>query len=199
MIVDALIEGNLDEAVAARLIDHCQHQFGTAYGKRGWTYLREKVTGFNVRAQYGNPILVLVDFMDTGLQCPPEVPAVWLPTRTPKLLLRAVVREIESWLLADRQGIAHFLGIAESSIPRSPENLDNPKQELINLARRSPRRALRHALLPQPDVSATVGPGYSAALEEFVAQCWNIDAAAQRALSLSHCVTRLRELHKKPW
>ena len=41
MIVDALVEGLLDEAVAIRLIAYCQHQFGTAYGKRA-TMLKVK-------------------------------------------------------------------------------------------------------------------------------------------------------------
>lgn len=194
MIVDALVEGTLGEAVAARLINYCRHQFGVAYGKRGWQYLRDKVAGFNVRARYGNPILMLVDFMDTGLNCPPEVPAIWLPKRCNKMLLRTVVREIESWLLADGEGMARFLGISAALIPRNPENLDDPKQTLVNLARRSRKRALRDAILPQPNVSSVVGPGYNAALEEFVAQYWNVEAALQRAPSLTRCVTRLGEL-----
>jgi len=197
MIVDALIEGTLDEAVAARLIDYCRHQFGAAYGKKGWRYLRDKAAGFNVRARYGNPILMLVDFMDTGLNCPPEVPAAWLPDRCNKMLLRTVVREIESWFLADREGMARFLGVSAALIPRNPENLDDPKQTLVNLARRSRKRELRDAMLPQPNVSSAVGPGYNVVLEKFVAQYWNIDVALQRAHSLQRCVIRLGELHDR--
>jgi hypothetical protein len=196
MIVDALIEGTLDEAVAARLIAHCRHQFGVAFGKQGWAYLRAKAAGFNVRAQYGNPILMLVDFMDIGLSCPPEVPVTWLPQRCPKLLLRVVVQEIESWLLADAEGIAHFLRISVALIPRDPENLDDPKQTLVNLARRSRKKALRAALLPPPNTAAVIGPDYNATLEEFVARHWNVEAALHRAPSLAHCVTRLGELHE---
>lgn len=195
MIVDALVEGQLDEAVAARLIRHTRHEFGVAYGKRGWQYLRHKAFGFNVRARYGNPILMLVDFMDTGLSCPPEVPAIWLPDRCNKMLLRTAVREIESWLLADGDGMARFLGIPAIRIPQHPEDLDDPKQTLVNLARRSRKRALREAIVPPPSVSSAVGPGYTAALEEFVARHWDIEAALPRALSLRRCAIRLGELH----
>jgi hypothetical protein len=81
-------------------------------------------------------MLMLVDFMDTGLECPPEVPVAWLPDRCSKMLLRAVVREIESWLLADASGISRFLGVSVSLVPRDPESLKDPKQSLVNLARR---------------------------------------------------------------
>jgi hypothetical protein len=195
MILDALVEGTLDEAVAVRLIDYCGHKFGAAYGKKGWRYLRENAGGFNIHARYGNPILMLVDFMDTKLNCPPEVPAIWLPNRCNKMLLRTVVREIESWLLADSQGMARFLGISATLISLSPESLYDPKQTLVNLARRSRKKAPREWIVPQPHVSSVVGPGYNTALEEFVSKYWNIDAALQRAPSLQRCVTRLGELH----
>jgi len=194
MIVDMLVEGLLDEEVAARLIAHCGHRPGAAYGKRGWVYPRDNAAGFNVRAKYGDPILMLVDFMDTRLGCPPELPATWLPGRSHKMLLRAVVREIESWLLADGAGIARFLGISTALIPRAPEDLNDPKQTLVNLARRSRRAAVRDAIVPQPGLSATVGPGYTGALMGFVAEHWNIESALPRSASLGRCVLRLREL-----
>ena len=78
MIVDALVEGPTDEAVARKIIAHCQHTFGVSYGKQGQSYIREKARGFDVLAQHGNPILVLVDFMDTGCDCPAAVPEEWL-------------------------------------------------------------------------------------------------------------------------
>jgi len=194
MIVDTLVEGPTDEAVARKLILTCGHKFGTAYGKRGIAYMRQKAAGFNVRAKYGNPILMLVDFVDTGFECPPEVPFGWLPDRTDKMLLRVVVRELESWLLADAKGLARFLGISDAVIPKNPEALHDPKQMLVNLARRSQRRALRDAIVPPSHVSSVVGPGYIASIEEFVARYWNVETAIERAPSLDRCITRLGEL-----
>lgn len=194
MIIDILVEGPTDEAAAKKIIAACNHEFGTAYGKKGQAYLRLKAAGFNVRAKYGNPILTLVDFMDTGLDCPPEVPPNWLPERSEKMLVRVVVHELESWLLADAVGIARFLGISQTVIPRNPEVLTDPKQAFVNFARRSRRRKLRDAIVPPPNVSSVVGPGYVASIEEFVAHYWNVDAALERSTSLQRCVTRLKEL-----
>lgn len=195
MIVDALIDGPSDEAVARRLIGYCGLEFGTAYGKRGCGYLRAKAGAFNKRATYADPILMLVDFMDTGLRCPPEVPRCWVPNRCGRMLVRVAVREVESWLLADGQGVARYLRISEALIPRAPEQLPDPKQALVNLARRSHRKGLRDAMVPPPKLSSLVGPGYTWAIDEFVTGHWNIEAAIKRSPSLMRCVTRLGELH----
>lgn len=193
MVIDILVEGPLDEAVAQRLILHAGHKAGTTFGKHGISTLRQKASGFNIRARYGNPILVLVDFVDTGLDCPPAVPTIWLPDRASGLLLRVVVNEIESWLLADHQGIAEFLGLPSAMVPTDPEHIADPKQTLVNLARRSRRKAAQ-ALVPKPGISASVGPGYVGEMQAFVLQHWNIDVARQRASSLDHCILRLAEL-----
>jgi hypothetical protein len=194
MIVDALVEGPPDAAVARQLIRHCGHEFGVAFGKQGLGFIRAKIAGFNVRARYGNPILALVDAMDTGARCPPEILAAWLPERSPKLLLRAVVPELESWLIADRAGLAAWLGIAVATIPPEPERLSDPKQALVNLARRSRHARLREALAPPQGSSHSVGPGYASLIEEFVLRRWNITGATERADSLRRCIQRLREL-----
>jgi len=194
MIIDTVTEGLTDEVVARRLISYCGHQPGTGYGKRGHAYIRAQAPGFNVHAIHGNPILTLVDFMDTGLACPPEVPATFVPNRSPKMVMRAVVRELESWLLADRRGVVRSLGIAESLISRSPETLHDPKQALVNLARRSRSRRRREAIVPAEGMSASVGPGYVSFVEEFLVSVWDIDAARLVAPSLDRCILRLERL-----
>lgn len=194
MVVDALVEGLLDEAVAQRLIRYSGHRVGTTYGKQGAAYLHQKAAGFNVRTRYGNPILLLVDFADTKLSCPPEVSKSWLSDQSPRLLLRVVVREIESWLLADQDGIASLLGISVRHLPADPETLADPKQTLVNLARRSRRSMIRRSLVPQPGISAVVGPGYTGVMSSFVSKQWNIEKARQRATSLDRCLNRLSNI-----
>ena len=191
MIVDALVEGLLDETVARTLIRHCGHRDGTVYGKQGISYIQSKLSGFNVQAKFGNPLLVLIDFVDTKLECPPTVVNQWLHNRAPALLLRVVVGEIESWLLADQQGIADFLGISVALVPSALEAVVDPKQTLVNLARRSRRKQRREAIIPRQGLTATVGPGYVSKLAEFVQQGWDITNAQQHAPSLAKCVKRL--------
>ena len=194
MIVDTLVEGLLDEAVARRLLRHCGHTPGDSFGRAGWSFLRTKVTGFNVRAAYGNPILMLVDFMDTRLPCPSAVIAEWIPERSPRLLLRVVVNEVESWLLADGESLAQWLGISAALLPAAPENLPDPKQALVNLARRSRRRAILSSLVPTPGISTVVGPDYVGKMQEFIDNHWNPDRARLVAPSLDRCLNRLTDL-----
>ncbi len=194
LVVDTLVEGLLDESVARKIIVHCGHVPGNGYGKNGIQYLRAKAPGFNVKATFGNPILMLVDFMDTGFDCPPRVAATWLPARSERLLLRVVVPEIESWLLADRDGMAAFLGVSPALIPAMPETLTNPKQTLVNLARRSRRRAVKAAMVPAEGFSALVGPEYVAVLQEFVGNAWDVGQARMNTPSLHRALLRLDAL-----
>ncbi|MCL6614398.1 MAG: DUF4276 family protein [Firmicutes bacterium] len=192
--VDILVEGWLDEMVARKAISFAGHQPGTVFGKHGLGYLKNKLSGFNELAAHSNPILALVDFMDTGLECPPQLVESWLPQCSPRFLLRVVVREIESWLLADREGISGFLKIPLRLVPEQPEKLPDPKQTLLQLARRSPSRRLREAMLPGEGFSSSVGPGYTDVMNEFVFTRWNIDEARQCSPSLARCLRRLMEL-----
>ena len=133
MHVNALVEGAADEIVARRLVKHCNHEFGVCYGKRGVGYILERLGGFAAAATYGPPLLVMVDLMDSGVACARDLGPTLLPQRPALCLLRGVVRELESWLLADREGIATFLGLSVTRIPSDPELLENPKQSFATL------------------------------------------------------------------
>ncbi|MBL8187861.1 MAG: DUF4276 family protein [Acidobacteria bacterium] len=192
-VIHMIVEGVLDEAVANRIIVETDHTPGPCYPKKGFTYIKDKIKDFNKSAVSIN-YLALVDFMDTGLPCPGAVIATWLPNRQPRMLLRVVVREIESWLLADRENIANFLQIALSKIPDRPEELEDPKQALINLARTSKSKRIRTALVPEEGSTASEGRLYTSELSQFVNKQWNPANARQNAPSLERCCRRLQTL-----
>ena len=68
-IVHLLVEGEIDEAVARRVVSEAGHTVGVCYGKQGIGYIRSKIGGFNSSA-VAMPYLALVDFADTGCPCP---------------------------------------------------------------------------------------------------------------------------------
>lgn len=142
-----LVEGLLDEVVGRRILEHLGGQVSVVYGKRGIGYIQRKITGFNDAAT-GFPILTLADLMDTGLSCAAAVVKTWLPHRNESMFFRLAVREIESWLLADRANLAAFLKVPRSKIPQHPEQIEDPKRTLINLARRSRSATIRRNLVP---------------------------------------------------
>ncbi len=192
-VIHMIVEGVLDEAVANRIIVETDHTPGPCYPKKGFTYIKDKIKAFNKSAVSIN-YLALVDFMDTGLPCPGAVITTWLPHRQPRMLLRVVVKEIESWLLADRENIANFLQIALSKIPDRPEGLEDPKQALINLARTSKSKRIRAALVPEEGSTASEGRLYTSELSQFVNQQWDPANARRNAPSLERCCLRLQAL-----
>jgi hypothetical protein len=118
----------------------------------------------------------------------------WLPNRQTTMLLRVVVRELESWLLADHENMATFLSVSKELVPGNSEQLPDPKEEVVRLARRSRSKAIRESLVPRAGSTARVGPLYEAEMIRFIRNHWDISHAASYAPSLARCVQRLREL-----
>ena len=67
--ISAAVEGDVDEAVARRLIVGAGAQPGSIYGKHGKAALRTRIDGYNRAAQHA-PWLVLVD-LDSDAACAP--------------------------------------------------------------------------------------------------------------------------------
>jgi len=179
--------------MAHRLAKATGHEIAACYGKRGMGYIQKRIAGFNGLART-MPVLALVDFMDTRIDCPPDMVHAWLPHREQGMLLRAVVRELESWLLADRNGIAEYLKIPIVRVPENPESLNDPKATLIHLARGSRSSRIRVGLVPSQGSSATVGREYASRMIHFIRRSWDINRARMNAPSLDHCIRRLERL-----
>lgn len=188
--VRAAVEGNLDEAVAYRLITECGGQLGEVFGKQGRPYLRKHVRGYNTGARYGGLWFVLVD-LDRD-SCAPALVAETLPDPAGGMCFRVAVREVEAWLLADRMGFARWAGIRASLIPVDVEAIARPKERLVAIVRESRWRERREAIVPHPDSGRSAGPAYTSVLTDFVATDWDVEAAARVAPSLARAIRCLR-------
>ncbi len=132
-------------------------------------------------------------------ECAPTLIRKWFaappnqPIELPRqLCFRVAVREVEAWLLADRDAIARFLDISVTNFPRTPEDLDDPKQELLNIIRRKGHRRLRQDVLPSG--TAHVGPLYNQRLCKFVVDRWKPERAALNSPSLQRASEALSRL-----
>lgn len=200
MLVSGAVEGTLDEAVVRRLAADLGIRLGAVFGRSGKAHLKARIDGYNRAARF-SPWVVLVD-LDNDFECAPSLCAEWLPGPAEHMYLRVAVREIESWLLADRSGIASFLGVPKSRVPRTVDDLDDPKQTLINLARSSRRRGIREDMIPRPGSGASEGPAYTSRMSEFVAKGgrgqWQPSTAAEASPSLARCLRALANLRDAP-
>jgi len=198
MILDLLLEGFLEESVAIRIFKHCGHSVGNVYGKKGCDYLHKKLVSFYHVALKGYPIFVLTDLIDTGCPCPSEaiikITDGAIKVSSSFFTLRFAVYELESWILADRKGIAKYLGVPKSKIPSQPDLLINPKLQLVNIARKSKKKIIRDRLVPTVNHAGIVGQDYKACMEEFILKHWDIYSAAEESNSLARCLYKLSSL-----
>ncbi|WP_139225764.1 hypothetical protein [Paracidovorax konjaci] len=137
------------------------------------------------------PHVVLVDL--DQIACAPSLRRKWGVTALPEsMLFRVAVRESEAWVLADRAAFAAFAEIPINKISSVPESLPDPKQELVNLVRRSRNKRLASELVPVQGSSVSIGPLYNERLGQFVRDCWDVDAAMMNAPSLERTFSRLQ-------
>ena len=182
VVVSAATEGSVDEAVVRRMILEVGGQPGPVYGNNGKRHLRERITGYNNAARF-SPWIVLID-LDHDAECAPPLRSHWLRDPAPFMCLRVAVHQVEAWLLADRENIAKFLGVAASRVPRHVETLTNAKEAMVDLARRSRRRDIREDMVPRPGSGRSAGPAYASRLIEFAQGMWNPQEAARPSDSL---------------
>lgn len=189
----AAVEGDLDEAVARRLAREVNASLAAVYGKRGKAHLESRISGYNSAAQT-SPWLVLVDLDRPTVSCAPLLIARWLPRPANYMCLRVAVSSAESWLMGDHERFAAHLGISGSRLPDNPEAIDDPKQFVVNLARRSRKSRVREGVPPRDGSGRRVGPLYNVVMAEFVSDVWRPAAAANSADSLRRCLKRLTEV-----
>lgn len=195
LIIAAAVEGTVDEAVARKLILEAGGRPGPVYGKNGKPLLRRQIQGYNNAARH-LPWFVLVD-LDHDAECAPPFCEEWVPAPARHLCFRVAVREVEAWLMADADSLGAFLSVARSRIPADPEQIQDPKMGMVNLARLSRRRAVREDMVPRERSGRQVGPAYASRLMEYVEKRWRPNVAAQRAESLRRAIDCLRRLVKE--
>lgn len=185
-------EDQLSEAIALRLISEIPtpHRVTFKLGNRGNGYLRSKMRSWCQMAE--QQVMVVLTDLDRA-NCLVEFRNQWLDQAVPdNLLFRIAVREVESWVLADHVAMRELIG-AKGVLPVAPDELVNPKQALLGLAKTSPR-SVRNDLLKRIGGTSTQGLGYNARLTAWVNSEWNPQRAAERSPSLARARLRLNEV-----
>lgn len=190
-VVTAAVEGDIDEAAARRIAREQGIELSRVFGKAGKPMLVKRLHGYN-RAAAREPWWVLLD-LDQDAECAPPHLAELLPNPCRHMKLRIVVRAIEAWFLSDRAAFAKFFRVRLSLIPSAPEQLADPKQTVVDLARQSSSSRVRNSVVPRPGSGRKVGPGYAATMIEFAERHWDPSTAAASCNSLLRCRTRLPE------
>lgn len=141
------------------------------------------------------PVLIGVDLDGDG--CAPGLLASWAMSYSPdpRLLIRVAVREVESWVLADRKQIARLIRAQSDDITRDPDALDDPKLFFLTLARATPDMELKSDLVPRNfGIHPRIGPAYNPRMCKFVQEKWRPHVAERRSKSLARTLDAIRAL-----
>ena len=191
ILVHSATEDELSESVACKIIENYvpDATVGLKLRKGGSGYLKSSLHKFCQMAER-EAVLMLVD-LDRVTYAPSLIDN-WFGGKAmpPKLFFRVAVREIESWLLADRPGLANFFEISKASLPSRPDELLDPKQSLLHAARGAPRH-IRSELLRIKGTMSTQGLGYNRVLTYFVERGWDAERARLNSPSLDRSLRRL--------
>lgn len=184
-------EDALSEAIAKKILSLTRRPYIVCgcYVRNGFGFIRKNIRGYNNAAK-GIPYLVITD-LDRA-ECPIKIIQDWLPhPKHHNLLFRVAVREVESWILADRDSFAKFLGIQKILLTPDPDALANPKEHLIGAVRMSRNKKIRDAIVPRSGSTAIQGPDYNSALITYVLKYWDLDRACNNSPSLKRTVNVL--------
>jgi hypothetical protein len=190
--IQMAVEDFLSESVLRALLKQSGHGYriGTCYGHKGIGFLRKHISRYNKAARIV-PFLVLADL--DNVECAPLLVNDWLGIhKHNNLMLRVAVRQVESWILADRKAFGGFLSIPEVHITTAPDKLKDSKNTLIELARKSRRRDVREALVPKKGSTARIGPDYNGTLGQFVRERWSAERAMKYSESLKRAFEEIR-------
>jgi hypothetical protein len=186
-------EDVLSEAVGLKLIATFMPRFEVSLtlGKKGNGLLKTKIRSYYEIAKR-IPFLLITDL--DAATCAPALISSWLGNNAPpdNFLFRVAVREIEGWLLADHVSMKRLLG-NRVTVPRDPDNIRDPKECLLRLARGASREVKRD-LLAEPGAIASRGLGYNHRLCNYVNTSWNPTRAAERSDSLNRLIRSLEQL-----
>lgn len=202
----AFVEDEPSASVLKRLVEYRNRVSGACIQlhdgfptiRGGYGNIRKNTVTYAKMARNGLRVIVVVD-LDVE-DCPPTLIRKWFSMKAganillpDSLVFRVAVREIESWIMADRAGLAHFLKIPVGNFPSEPDTLRDPKRELLSIIRRKGRKSWHREMLPQGP-TASIGPAYNEKLCDFVTGFWSPEEASQRSPSLRKAMEALTEL-----
>jgi hypothetical protein len=190
------VEGVTDEPVASRVVERAGLTVDRTIVLDGHGNLDPRIPKW-CQPSNRRPMFVVRDLDPSfGNPCPPAL--VTQLTGPPPLSATTVVRiaerELEAWLLADKEGVARYFHLRSNAIPQAPDTEPNPRQTLVNLCRSSTSSAIRRGMVPDPRGGRSVGPEFTGLVIDFGSSSWSAERAEPVSPSLARALRALEVL-----
>lgn len=187
-----IVEGTTDEPVINALMraaGWADHEF-LVWSVNGKGAIDRDIERYWEAAR-GHAYVVFRDLDRDGGGCPVTLRAELVertPGESPNLLIRIVDQCIESWILADREGVAEFCGKSAAKVKLPPSH---HKPYLLSLM-----KDVKDAV-EKKGRELDFGPAYAVHLQRLMTHHWSIERAAAESDSLRRALERLTELHNR--
>ena len=194
VFAQVIVEGETDEPVINALMraagwNHDQFEVKRANGKG---VIDRDIKKYWEAARF-IPYVIFRDLDRDEGGCPVAVRSMLssrTPGESPDLLIRIVDQCIESWILADRQGVAEFCNRSAASVEPPPSH---HKLYLLRLMKDA---KLKDAV-EEKGRELDFGPAYAVRLQCLMTDHWSIERAVVESDSLRRALERLTELHDR--
>lgn len=189
-----IVEGETDEPVVTALM----RAAGWVNGEFAFTRANGKGAIDRDIKRYweaarGHAYVVFRDLDRDGGGCPVTLRAELVertPGESPDLLIRIVDQCIESWILADRQGVAEF---CDRSMANVKPPASHHKPYLLSIMKEAKLKDAVDGKGRELDF----GPAYKGHLQNLMNHYWSIERAATESDSLRRALERLTDLHDR--
>lgn len=194
-----VVEGNTDEPIVRALMT------ATGWVSKEYTIFCAKGKGNIVRkiakhAEAARQIPRIL-FLDSDNKCPVDMrkdlekELTHIPA---DFILRIVCTCIESWVLADREGLARFCGVGIAAIPASQKlaPIHNHKNELLKVLRKSKSPKGREMTQGSGN-DLQFSDDYTHYLADLMTNYWDAERAAQNNDSLRRAIAQLKDLRAR--
>lgn len=190
------VEGDTDEPFARRIVEAAGLRLERVYVFHGHGNLDPRIPRW-CEISNRRPMMILRDLdphLDTN--CAPALVERLSGNalRSSTTLVRIAEREVEAWLLSDRDAVAKYFHIHRQAIPGSPDAEPDPKQTLVNLCRKSSSGRVRNGMVPGPRSRRRVGPGFTGLVLDFAIAHWDAQRARTASPSLDRAINALQQL-----
>jgi hypothetical protein len=194
--IRVIVEGDTDEPFARHLVKAAGHDVTAVIPMRGHGEIDKNVGRWS-RPSNVRPMLILRDLdPDLGKGCAPALVRhlVGSGPHAPMTVFRIAERELEAWMLADRDALANYLDVDVAAFPLSPDDEEDPKRTLVNICRQSASRRIRDGMVPSQDSGRTVGRQFTGFVLGFGRAHWDPQRARRRSSSLERAMLALENL-----
>ena len=189
-----IVEGETDEPVINALMraaGWADHEF-LVWSVNGKGAIDRDLKNYWEAARV-HPYVVFRDLDRDGGGCPVTLRAELVertPGESPDLLIRIVDQCIESWILADRQGVAEF---CDRSMANVKPPASHHKPYLLSIMKEAKLKDAVDGKGRELDF----GPAYKGHLQNLMNHYWSIERAATESDSLRRALERLTDLHDR--